>query len=235
MDSPNLVQINLLPPERLPQPGKWMAKLAVLLAVVLITAGSVVASIVVNVMVLQQRSAVRGAERQIAALKDELAEVAMLEAEERTLQTKQKIIDELIVKRMEWAPKLNLISDLIPDDIWLERMYVKTETKKVRVQEPAPSGSRASAPRKTTVKTVHTNYLYLDAVTAKIADDTRLIGQMLKNLQESREFMGTDFTYIDHLHSELGPWEPRNLESPQVWRFEVECKMKSRQDLDEEA
>lgn len=234
MESPNLVRINLLPPERQPQPGKWMAKVAILMALVLITTGSIVGSIVVNVMVLQQRAAVNGADRQIAAMKDELAEVAMLEDKESILQTKQRIIDELIVKRMEWAPKLNLISDLLPDDIWLERMYVKTESKKVRVRAPV-NPDRASGPQRSVVKTLHTNYLYLDAATAKVGEDTRLIGQMIKNLQESPEFVGNDFEYIDHLHSELSLWQPRDPESPPVWRFEIECKMKSRQDLDEEA
>lgn len=234
MESPNLVRINLLPPERRPQPGKWMAKAAILMAVVLITAGSIVASIVVNVMVLQQRAAVNAANRQMAAMQEELTEVAQLEAKERNLQTKQKIIDELIVKRMEWAPKLNLISDLLPDDIWLERMYVKTDTQRVRVR-PTAAGPGNPGPQRPIVRTIHTDYLYLDAVTHKIGDDTRLIAQMLQNLQESEEFIGTDFEYVDHRHSELGPWRQRDQESDQVWRFQIECKMKSRQDLDEEA
>jgi Tfp pilus assembly protein PilN len=234
MESPNLVQINLLPPEQRPQPARWMAKAAILMAVVMITAGSIVASIVVNVMVLQQRAAVNAADRQVMAMKDELAEVAMLEEKERTLQTKQKIIDELIVKRMEWAPKLNLISDLLPDDIWLERLYVKTDTKKVRVR-PKPTTSRTATPQRPIIKTLYTDYLYLDAITHKIGEDARLIAQMIKNLQQSPAFMGEDFEYVDHKHSELGPWQQRDKESPQVWRFQLECKMKSRQDLDEEA
>jgi len=233
MQSQNLVRINLLPPERRPQPGKWVAQAALLLAMVSIAAGSVVASVVVNIMVFQEESAMNKATKQIQVLKDDLEEVAMLEAEQNMLQTKQRIIDELIVKRMEWAPKLNLISDLLPQDIWLEHLYVKTETKKVRVR-PQRTGTRTQAMSRPTVKTIYTDYLYIDAVTHRVHDDVRLVAQMISNLQQSDEFVADDFEYIDHLHSELGPWLSRDKESPNVFRFEIECKMKSRQDLDDE-
>jgi len=235
MQSPNLVRINLLPPERRPQPGKWVAQAALLLAMVAVAAGSVVASVVVNVIVIQERSAMNKAVTQISAMQEDLDEVAMLEAEENQLRTKQRIIDELIVKRLEWAPKLNLISDLLPQDIWLEQIYMKTETKKIRVKAPpATTASRTRTMSKPQVRTVYTDYLYINAVTAKVKDETRLIAKMIKNLQESDEFVGEDFEYIDHLHSELGPWLTRDRNTPDVFRFQLECKMKSRQDLDDE-
>jgi Tfp pilus assembly protein PilN len=236
MQSQNLVQINLLPPERRPQPGKWVAQAALLLAMVSIAAGSVVASVVVNIMVFQEESAMKKATEQIQLLREDLDEVAMLEAEENLLTTKQRIIDELILKRMEWAPKLNMISDLLPQHIWLERLYVKTETKKIRVRpNREPGQSRTQAMSRPQVKTIYTDYLYINAVTHRVDDDVRLVAQMIKNLQQSEEFVSDDFTYIDHLHSELGPWLQRDKESQDVFRFQIECKMKSRQDLDEEA
>ena len=234
-EQPSLIRINLLPPERLPQKGQWLAKAAVLVVMALVTVGCVLASVVVNALVIAGQSSIKRADREIALLKPQLAMVEELEQKQANLRQKQKIIDELVVHRVEWSSKLNLISDLLPDDIWLEKIYMKTKSRKEKIkpEKGSKSKSKAASARKK-FKTVYTDYLYIDGVTHKVSQDIRLVGMLVNRLESDQGFMSDDFVHVEHVHSERGPYVERDTESPEVWRFEIECQLKARESIEED-
>ena len=221
----DLILVNLLPLEQRPQAGHFWAKLGVLVGMLLITAICVFAAVVVNIMLIQESGGLDRANRQLSALQPQVEEYDELMAEEELLKTRQRIIDELIVNRMEWAPKLALISELLPEDIWLERIYLRRESRRVRVQ-PTPEQRRAQGSQlRQRTRIVHTDFLNIDAVSHRLMQDTELVARTIESLQKSPEFMADDFEWVEMVWMGHEPYRQRDRDGREVVRFQIECKL----------
>jgi hypothetical protein len=253
IDPSNLIRINLLPPERMPARQNLWVKAGVLLGMMGVTVIFILASLWINIVLIGRSYDISRMEKQIAEMQERLDEYADLKNQEDNLLQKQEVIDDLMIKRVAWAPKLNLLSDLLPDNIWLEKVSIRQERKQVDVKPPAagkddvkPAAGSKPDSASTTVKkkkiTIYTDFLVLDAATNRYSEGTARSAEFMSNLEDSPPFMsgfieitprgGTLQYFLDSKIGGVSDDVKAYIEAtqPKVWRFQVECKMKSRED-----
>lgn len=98
-------------------------------------------------------------------------EASQLAVEIRRLKKKADLIDNLIGHRMLWSKKLNQISDLMSDGIWLQNLMLGERKKK---------------------KTL----IFKGSVVTKDKQETAVIGNFMQNLRGSADFF-SDFEEIE--------------------------------------
>jgi hypothetical protein len=218
----------------------WV-KAGVLLGMMGVTVIFILASLWINIVLIQRNYEIGRMERQITETEEKLVEYADLKKQEDNLLQKQKIIDMLIIKRVAWAPKLNQLSDLLPDNIWLEGVSTRQDKKQVDVKTPAGSKSVSTSAKKKKI-TIYTDFLVLDAATHKYSEGTAKSAEFMSNLENSSEFMsgfeqiipkgGTLQYFLENKVGGISDDIKAYIEAarPTVWRFQVECRMKSRED-----
>ena len=241
VDPNNLIRINLLPPERMPARQNLWVKAGVLLGMMGVTVIFILASLWINIVLIQRNYDIDRMERQITEMEENLVEYADLKKQEDNLLQKQKIIDILIIKRVAWAPKLNQLSDLLPDDIWLEGVSTRQDKKQVDVKTPAGSNSVSTSAKKKKI-TIYTDFLVLDAATNRTSEDTAKWAEFMSNLENNVDYMNGFEEIIPKggrleffLENKMGGISDDikafiEATQPKVWRFQVECRMKSRED-----
>lgn len=234
----NLIQINLMPPERMPRRENLWLKAGALLGMLIISAAAVGAFVILSTLVLARESDARKFKKEIELMAEASAQYDEFKALEDTLKKKQEIIDDLILKRFVWAPKLNSISDLLPQDVWLEE--ITTRAQQYTVEKDVPIGGGKTRKER---KTLYNLYLVVDAATSKIEEEMQMAKQaeLMGNLQSNTRFMA-DLEQINwesggrqffteksfgSLSKELKDYF--DVVQPRVWRFKLECKIKSRE------
>ena len=128
------IAINLLP--QAAQHGKRAAgtKFQIPLGLprrIAIIAGSLVATGVLIVLVvagLQQQSAAR-TQREWDALNAQRARLAQLQAEQMRLEARYAVLSKLVETYPVWAERLNRLSDLVPEGVWLSKLALDAPGK----------------------------------------------------------------------------------------------------------
>ena len=134
----------------------------------------------INVKVKQ--GALAKLEKEVTALAADPKEMENLRNERAALEQKVKLIDSLSSRKFFWFEKLAYLADLIPGGIWL----TDASSRQERI---TPSSDPASF-EETTVFVIKGT-----AVAYKIDDAVTLIGEFIKNLQNSENF-AKDFKEI---------------------------------------
>lgn len=137
--------------------------------------------------------------RNCQELSSQKAEMGRLKAELVELNSKIPLIEQLIINRVAWSKKLNIISDLLVDGIWLEEISLggdKTKADQQALEYLVIRGSAAS----------------------KAKDETALIGRFMQNLKDDPNFCD------DFIDIELGPIKKRQIARTEVMDFVLFCR-----------
>ncbi len=207
-----MIRINLLPPElRAPERTPFGQMLLIIGGVVLV-ALSVIMLIAVHLIWLpaatrltEERAALRVQKERAAKGND------VLKAEITAFEHRRKTIQDIFAGRTLWAKKLDQLCDLIPDDIWLDRVELREARTAAKGQEP-------EGPQLT---------LYCHVV----GQDESRIADFLRTIKQ--DVAGKEDFFDDFLYVERPGWkaeEFRDFKEQVAYAFTLMLHMKPLQD-----
>lgn len=229
-----MITINLLPSERKQTDSAWMLKAATVAVAVLLIGGALGATAVIYGYSFQQSMKLKGIEKELAKLDPVIQESNELEAKQKVLNEKKSIINELVTNRIEWAPKLKQLAQLVPDKVWVEGLElrrVETKIKPPPLKDPKTGKLKPQKP-----KTIVDEFVDIVAVTADLGDESVRTSEMMRAIQTSPFFSG--FEDLRHKRGALEPWLGRRSSgsraqeefNPDVWRFKLTMKRSKPED-----
>lgn len=229
-----MIKINLLPHERRQgMRGPAMARSVIIGVGALVIIAVLGYAIYENQQFIEKDSKIIELQTKIEELDKKLEPVLELERRQDMLNRKKKVIDRLILQRLKWASKLNLLAELVPERIWLENLEIITEKVKLERREKAPGTTASGKPRYRTKKyTVLRKRLVIEGVTDDLTNKTALVGQFIKNIENNEEFIEA-FSSIGRVEAQEENWVPRDEASPLVWRFKFSMEIKDRGKADD--
>ena len=222
-----MIRINLLPKERRKSGTNWIFNLSVVLVTLVIIAGSILAGLGGNVVALATSRKLASVERQLDSKAEVLSKVDQLEAYKQILGDKERVIETLVGNRIKWGQKLYDLSTIVPKNVWLERVQLRTVITKEKIPTP-PSTSKAAQRRRARgpqYREVRTDYLDIFAVTHKLEQKTSIIGSFIERLKNNESFY-SDFVSVDFQEGQEQNWIENEEESPKVWRFRLTLQIK---------
>jgi len=206
-----MLKINLLPPElKKKRRRKVVVFEATQTLLILIIACEVIAFlsvyVFINVKVGSKQNELKGIRAEIDRLQAEVREVKNLEEDAKKLEKRIQIIDQLMFSRLSWARKLNEISSLVPDNIWLVSLGLS---------QSAVSQPGGGAPVVKNVLNLRGKVLALPGEKA-----VNLIGVFMNNLKFNPSFFETfsDVEFMGTTSEKIGEKE--------VVGFELRCPFK---------
>lgn len=205
---PVLITINLLPGDRKRVSFDWVPKVLTIAAVILVASSVMAVNFyyVIGNMALRSRKA--GLEGRIAAIQSDVERVRAMEKEIDVLHRKQDIINDLVVNRIEWARKLNQLSDILPAQVWLEEVALV-------VPKGRDAAKKGEQPQK---------ILRVVGVTNALEHARSLEAAFIYNIMHS-PFID-DFETVQLVKSERTEWSgSRNFT---VWQFELQLPLRKR-------
>ena len=170
--------------------------------------------IILAIIVSAREKAVRSFEDKVKASVASPKEIEQLKKERSTLEKKMKIMSDLASRKFLWFEKLELISAMVPDGVWLTG--ISAQQKKITPKGVNPAGINHTADlgEKTVFVVSGTAMAY------KIQDAVSLIGDFIKNLQTNESF-SKDFMEI-----KLNTVSKGTIGGLDVMRFDFLCESK---------
>lgn len=144
-----------------------------------------------------------------------------LKARSETISSKKSAIDELMIKRLEWAKKLNDLSDSMVAGIWLTGLSLNEKSVDDVVSKPKEPSDAADAKKKKGLKKRVIKYMSISGYAySKGEEGTASIGRFIKSLRASESF------YRDFNDVELGSIKRDKFEDQDVMSFSITCLFK---------
>lgn len=205
-----MLKINLLPPElRRRKKRKVVVFEATQTLLILIIVCELIAFlsvyVFINIKVTNKQKELKGIRAEIDKLQEEVREVRNLEEDAKKLEKRIQIIDQLMFSRLSWARKLNELSNLVPENVWL----VSLSLSQAAVSQPGGSSvSRGTLLLKGKV---------LGLPGEKSVD---LIGVFINNLKFSPSFFET-FSDIEFLGT-----TKESTGDKEIVSFDLRCPFK---------
>ncbi|MCQ9208022.1 MAG: hypothetical protein NG712_01395 [Omnitrophica bacterium] len=140
-------------------------------------------------------------EKSWQGLSEKREQIAQLNREVAKFDREIPLIEQLIETRILWSEKLNRISDLIINGIWLNEVVLEKQKARARGGTSEHLMIRGSAASRT-------------------KDEPALIGRFMQNLKDDSIF-SADFVEI-----ELGPIKKRQIAQTEVMDFVFICRFK---------
>jgi len=131
------------------------------------------------------------------------------------LEKKARLIDQLSSRQFFWFQKVQLLADIIPDGVWLTRVYSREEKRAQPARRSSRQQEADDQAGQATVLVVQGT-----AVAYKIQDAVALVGTFIKNLQGSEAFAG-DFKEI-----KLNNIAKTSIGEMDVMKFDLLCEQK---------
>jgi len=205
-----MLKINLLPPElRRKKKRKIVVFEATQTLLILIIACEIVAFlgiyVFINVKVGSKQKELKEVRAEIDKLQSEVREVRILEEDAMKMEKRIQIIDQLMFSSLSWSRKLNEISNLIPDNIWLTSLSLNQQSVSL------PQGGSA-------IKDVLVLKAKVIALPGEKAID--LVGVFMNNLKFNPSFFET-FSTVEFMGTTI-----EKIEEKEVVGFELRCLFK---------
>ena len=195
-----MITINLLPKQIQKE-----RKLNTLKSLIITVAGSLLAFLLLVWILLGLNLRVRKAQfnslnKRWKSLVPVVNEVAKLEEYKKTLEKRVRLVDNLLHRRMLWAKKLNDISRLIPDGVWLNGL---------RIGQKSLTGSADGI--------ISNKALILDSacVSLKGEEMLDLIGRFMASMKNDKGF------FQDFIDIRLGTCQRERRGSLETMNFEL--------------
>ena len=157
------------------------------------------------------------------ALQPTSLEVAKLKTAKESFQKKAKAMESLMLSRMHWSRKLNQLSDLMPDGVWLNHISISSRAEMIASSAPPPKDSKEK--EKTAPKAERREYKVLvlrgNTMSVKRGEVILdLVGKFMERLKNDEGFF-QDFSNV-----ELTSIERDKISDTEVMRFEITCRFK---------
>lgn len=221
-----MITINLLPKDRRKSSTNWVFNLTVLLVTAALLALSIGGVFVANLYVISLNNRIAKIDQEMESRREVLDLVSQLEEYKKILDEKNQIIDTLVVGRIQWGHKLFDLAQLVPDQVWLEKLQLETIITKEKVDPPRTTSSSRRTTSRPTYREIRTDYLHVYAVTDNLREKSSIIGEFIDRIYQNESFF-SDFDSVDFQEGEEQPWLQKDESSPRVWRFRLTLKLRS--------
>jgi hypothetical protein len=204
-----VIEINLLPQELKPKPsvfsginfkGLDINSIPILKIAVGIGVGLVLLQAAVSIIGILSNAELASATKKYSEISSDKKVADALKAKVANINKRSGAIDELIVKRVSWARKINLLSDCVTPGIWLSELYydetpVTGKANEVKIESLMISGYASGAGEQ----------------------GAALIGKFIKSLQENDDF------YADMASVNLVSTKSDKVDKQDVMSFRIAC------------
>jgi len=150
-------------------------------------------------------------------------EAEFLKSRSRTIDRKISALDELMVRRLNWAKKLNDLGDSVTPGIWLSELSYaeKISGKSIPPEARDAPAKEAAGPGKKTAERQMERFLILSGYASSMGEEgTALVGRFIKSLKDNRQF------YSDFSNIELGGIRRDRFDNQEVMSFRIVCLFK---------
>ena len=156
-------------------------------------------------------------EKEIARLYTDCKDVLAIEDEIKKLEGKSDALSKLMLRRLMWSKKLNEISDLLQDQVWLTYLSISKEIKTLKIEKRLNVGVRQEKP-----ETVVVRHLNLKGIVVSISGEEMvdLVGKFMRKLEEDSDFF-KDFNDIVLISTQRDKIGDRD-----IMKFEIKCRIK---------
>ena len=195
-----MIEVNLLPPEFRRKKieifaGIKVPPVKVILATVAVL---IIIQIFIGGICRIQTARLSRLSRQWKKMEPSRTELDGLTGDLGEISNRVKVIDELILQRFLWAEKLNQLSNLVSEGIWLRELRLTSAGKNKK--QPA--------------------LIFRGTAFSRSGDEPAVIAKFMKELKESRAF------YNDFKDIELGTLIQRDIKGTGVMDFTLTCYFK---------
>ncbi|MEA3328237.1 MAG: PilN domain-containing protein [Candidatus Omnitrophota bacterium] len=197
-----MIQINLLP-QNLRKRKREIPEIPLLPVGIGIVVILIVSSFILLAVLSHYQGRVKTLSGQLKQKNLSKQKAFKLQTGVKRFRSKERIIDQLTRRKFFWAEKLNLISDLIPNGVWLTDISFK---------ETGSSG-----------------FLTLDgmAIPYKKQEMINLVTLFMKNLKQDSIF------YNEFASIKLGPIHRIKIGDVEAMQFSLTCQFKKEEKKDE--
>jgi len=132
----NMIDINLLPDELRPRPRSPLPHLMTVVLAVAVVLYCLISFVGKWQTISTFEKRVAELDKQIAEVHESAEAVKKLEAENRLLSAKQVAISTIMSDRIVWSKVINVLTELVPDAVWLSDLVVTSKSIPVQVPNP---------------------------------------------------------------------------------------------------
>ncbi|MBN1526906.1 MAG: hypothetical protein JW919_04910 [Candidatus Omnitrophica bacterium] len=161
-------------------------------------------------------------EKSYSRIATQKKEADALKADVLSMGGKAQAIDELMVKRLSWAKKLNDLSDAMTPDVWLTDLEYGEKTVNRQLATPARIfKDEFGRERRLDTEKVTVPYIVLSGyVSSSKGEGAASIGRFIKSLKSHKGF------FADMSDIELGNIKAAKVEDQDVMSFTITCFFK---------
>jgi|GEM_PF-2592308 len=128
-----MLKINLLPPELRRKKRKKVVvfeptQTFLILVVVCELLAFTGVYLMINTTAGNKQKELNAINAEIERLKAEVRDVENLKSQALALEKKVQIIDELMLSRLIWSKRLNELSNLLPENVWITSLSISTQS-----------------------------------------------------------------------------------------------------------
>ena len=216
-----MININLLPKELVPKKRNFLphAVIAALAFVLFMWYGSGITAASLKLSKNErQLNALKG---EIAELEDVVNQVRELEQEKLLVTQKEDAVEQIMSGRTIWSHELYVLAGLVPDGVWLEHLSLSTRRRPVTVEVPNPNRSPGQPPtiRKTVVKAFPALRMTGFALSPRREKGLNLIGELIRNIKRDEVFSLRFFA------PEIRSIERQAYQGETVMKFIMDCEI----------
>ncbi len=185
-----MINVNLLPKDLIPKKRNFIPYILVAgLAAVLFVwyAGSLATA---SLKLSRSQAELASLEGSIAELQDVVNQVKQLEQEKLLVSKKEQAVEQIMSGRTVWSHELYVLSGLVPEGVWLEKISISSRKRPVTVEVPNPNRGTGQPPtiRKTVIQSFPALRITGFALSPQREKGLSHIGSFIRNIKNSEVF-----------------------------------------------
>lgn len=219
-----MIEINLLP-ESMRREKREGSKEIFLFSIGGLLVGLLILTwILLSLQIIVVNRKISHLEREWKELLPITEETAMLIEKKRQFEERGTVLDTLMKGRLLWAKKLNQVSNLVPEGVWLSNISIGTKVEMVQsVKAKGKVAGGETQPQLPPLEKKEIKVLVIRGSTVSVKKGEEivdLVGIFINRLREDETFF-KDFSSI-----ELGPGQRGMIGGIDIWNFELNLPFK---------
>jgi Tfp pilus assembly protein PilN len=216
-----MIKINLIPRGLVPKKRSYLPHVAVAALAVLLLSwfGNSLASTYSELD--RSRNQLGALQEEMSGLQDAVAQVKQLEMEKALLTQKEQAVVQITSGRTVWSHELYILSGLVPNGIWLERVNISSRRRPVTVQVPNPNRNPGQPPtvEKIVIQSFPALRLSGYALSPHREKGLELVGSLITNMNMDEVFSKR------FISPELRSIERQEFKEHTVMKFVMDCEI----------
>lgn len=218
-----MIEINLLPESMRKEKKEWPKEILLFFIGGFLIGILILAWIFSSIQIIVVNGRLSHLEREWKELLPVTEETSALMEKKQQLEERVMIVETLTKGRLLWAKKLNQLSNLIPEGVWLSSISLESKVEMVPSKQPVKAKGKGGsdetqAQASVSMEKKETKVLVIRGSTVSLKKGEEivdLVGAFINRMKEDESFF-KDFSSI-----ELGPGQRGAIGGVDIWNFEL--------------